>query len=214
MKPKIVTLCGSTKFGDVFARAQLELTLAGKVVLTVGCVRYSDLELFAHLSPEEMEQTKKRLDALHMQKIEMSDEIFVLNVWGYVGVSTGREIAFAYENGKVITWLEPHNDKAGAKFYYELWRNNPSYKDLVKQVQSMNAEKTIVNRHYWALLEKKLVVVFKQEEEAYYVAGDWECRIPENKLQIIAEIQHPAGYENTPLYYDQGDSLGEDNEDL
>lgn len=131
MKPRIVTLCGSTQFGDAFVKAQVELTLAGKIVLTIGCAMHSDPEIFAHLSPEEMTQTKKQLDALHMRKIEMSDEILVLNVNGYVGVSTGREIAFAYEIGKVIVWLEPHNDRVGAKFYYEQWKNDPSYAALV-----------------------------------------------------------------------------------
>lgn len=43
-RPKIVTLCGSTRFGEAFDRANLEETLAGNIVLTVGCVASSDLQ--------------------------------------------------------------------------------------------------------------------------------------------------------------------------
>lgn len=43
--PKIVCLVGSTRFFDAFERANLEETLAGNIVLTVGSHRRSDAEL-------------------------------------------------------------------------------------------------------------------------------------------------------------------------
>lgn len=98
-KPKVVTLCGSTKFTEAFRAENLRLTLDGNIVLTVGCDTKSDDQL--KLSPEQ----KENLDLLHFKKIEMGDEIRVLNVNGYVGDSTAREFAYARWIGKPISWL-------------------------------------------------------------------------------------------------------------
>lgn len=46
------------------------------------------------------------LDDMHLRKIDMADEIYVINVGGYVGESTRREIAYAKGQGKVITYLD------------------------------------------------------------------------------------------------------------
>ena len=43
---------------------------------------------------------------LHKQKIDMADEILVLNVGGYVGDSTRSEIEHAIARGKPVRWLE------------------------------------------------------------------------------------------------------------
>lgn len=100
VRPTIVCLCGSTRFKEAFEKASREETLAGRIVLSVG--------LFAHadgitLTPEQ----KDALDQLHLRKIDMADEILVLNVGGYVGESTQREIEYAVEHGKRVRWLEP-----------------------------------------------------------------------------------------------------------
>lgn len=44
---------------------------------------------------------------MHLQKIDMADEIFVINVGGYIGESTKREIEYAFVKGKFIRYLEP-----------------------------------------------------------------------------------------------------------
>lgn len=106
-RPTIVCLCGSTRFGAAFADANFRETLAGKIVLTIGCDFKSDAELFAHLPKEELEALKDRLDTLHLRKIDLADEVFILNVGGYIGDSTRRELAYAQALGKVIRWLEP-----------------------------------------------------------------------------------------------------------
>lgn len=105
-RPTVVTLCGSTRFGAAFAKAMLEETLAGKIVLSIGCNMRSDDEIFGHLSDDEKGVIKARLDELHLRKIDMSDEILVLNVDGYVGESTARELEYAIVHGKRIRWLE------------------------------------------------------------------------------------------------------------
>jgi nitrogenase subunit NifH len=100
VRPVIVCLCGSTRFGKAFQEANLRETLAGKIVLTVGCDFKSDGELGLDAD------TKTKLDELHKHKINLADEILVLNVDGYVGESTQSEIDHARELGKRIRWLE------------------------------------------------------------------------------------------------------------
>ena len=104
--PDVVCLCGSTRFGEAYREANLRETLAGKIVLTIGCDMRSDADLFADMPAEEVARVKARLDNLHLRKIELADEILVLNVGGYVGESTAREIAFAELLGMPIRWLE------------------------------------------------------------------------------------------------------------
>ena len=49
------------------------------------------------------------LDDMHMRKIDMADEIFVINVGGYIGESTRRVIAYAKNTGKSVKYLESIN---------------------------------------------------------------------------------------------------------
>lgn len=41
------------------------------------------------------------------RKIDMADEIFVINVGGYIGFSTRSEIEYATATGKTVNYLEP-----------------------------------------------------------------------------------------------------------
>lgn len=107
--PKIICLCGSTRFSDAYQQANLRETLADHIVLTIGCDMRSDADLFAGESVEELNAIKTRLDALHLAKIDLADEVLILNVGGYVGESTRREIEYARKKGKIIRWLEPEH---------------------------------------------------------------------------------------------------------
>ena len=106
-RPKIVCLCGSTRFGNVFAHKMLDLTLQGYIVLSIGCNMKSDTELFGYLSDEKREEIKTKLDELHLRKIDLADEVFILNVDGYIGDSTRSEIEYAKAHGKPVKYLEP-----------------------------------------------------------------------------------------------------------
>lgn len=99
-KYKIIILCGSIWFKDAFMEAQKSLTLEWCVVISIG--------LFSHSGDEEVwtEGTKEMLDDMHKRKIDMADEIFVINVGGYIGSSTRSEIEYARETGKAIRYLE------------------------------------------------------------------------------------------------------------
>ena len=96
---KIITLFGSTKFKDQFIAEQKRLTLEGNIVISVG--------LFGHTGDEEvwLEKTKVMLDDMHKRKIDLADEIFVINVGGYIGSSTRSEIEYAIKTNKFVRYL-------------------------------------------------------------------------------------------------------------
>lgn len=108
-RPTIVCLCGSTRFYDVFSKLNLEETLAGKIVLSIASDRKTEQNIFDALNEIELEQIKQKLDVLHLRKIDLADEILIVNVDGYVGESTTREILYAREKQKCVRWLEPEN---------------------------------------------------------------------------------------------------------
>lgn len=95
----VITLCGSVKFKEEFERIKEELTLAGNIVFTPN--------FFHSIKKEEINnETKKMLDKMHKQKIDMSDEIYVINVGGYIGESTKSEIEYAKTKNKKISYLK------------------------------------------------------------------------------------------------------------
>jgi hypothetical protein len=99
-RPVIVCLCGSTRFGDAFRDAMREETLAGRIVLTVGLLGHSEgLDMSGPV--------KQRLDELHKRKIDVADEVLILNVGDYVGKSTMGELEYARQHGKRVRFLEP-----------------------------------------------------------------------------------------------------------
>jgi hypothetical protein len=94
-RPRVVCLCGSTRFKTEFEAANRDLTLQGYVVLSVG--------VFAHADGEElMDYQKEALDWLHLRKIDMADHVMVIDVGGYVGESTAREVEYAERAGKTV----------------------------------------------------------------------------------------------------------------
>jgi len=98
---KIITLCGSTKFKEQFINEQKRLTLEGNIVISLGIFEHSgDSEVWA-------EGVKNVLDEMHKRKIDLDDEIFVINVNGYIGHSTKGEIEYAINNNKKVNYLEP-----------------------------------------------------------------------------------------------------------
>jgi len=104
---KVVTLCGSTRFKKEFLEAQKRLTLEGNIVISVGLFGHSgDSEVWENMDEGTLTETKSMLDDMHKRKIDMADEIYVINVGGYIGDSTRSEIEYAKENGKDVRYLE------------------------------------------------------------------------------------------------------------
>ena len=103
----VITLCGSTRFKNEFMMAQKRLTLEGNIVISVGLFGHSgDEEVWENMDEGTLTQTKEMLDDMHNRKIDMADEIFVINKNGYIGDSTRSEITYAMEHGKTVKYLE------------------------------------------------------------------------------------------------------------
>ncbi len=99
-KYKVITLCGSTKFKDEFLREQKRLSLEGNIVISVGLFGLSgDNEVWTA-------DKKQMLDDMHKRKIDMADEIFVINKGGYIGESTKSEIEYALKHNKKVNYME------------------------------------------------------------------------------------------------------------
>lgn len=106
-KYKVITLCESTKFKDEFLKTQKDLTLKGNIVISVGLFGHSgDSEVWENMDEGTLTKTKEMLDDMHKRKIDMADEIFVINVNGYIGDSTKSEIEYAIKTGKKVNYLE------------------------------------------------------------------------------------------------------------
>lgn len=105
-KYKVITLCGSTRFKDAYLEAQKLLTLEGNIVISVGLFGHSgDNEVWENMDEGTLTKTKEMLDDMHKRKIDMADEIYVINVDGYIGDSTQSEIEYAQITGKPVRYL-------------------------------------------------------------------------------------------------------------
>lgn len=100
-KFKVITLCGSMRFMEQFYEVQERLGLEGYIVLMP--IMHKHHTWSKDYDPDYIGDL---VIDLHNTKIDMSDEIFVINVNGYIGESTAREILYAKSKGKVIKYLE------------------------------------------------------------------------------------------------------------
>lgn len=107
-KSKIITLCGSSRFCDVMAvcawlieKKEQAITM-GLHLLPIWYPSHSDHQA-------EYEGVADAMDDLHKRKIDISDEIFVVNRDDYIGKSTISEIEYAKNLGKNIRWYT-HDD--------------------------------------------------------------------------------------------------------
>ncbi|MFF0560799.1 hypothetical protein [Streptomyces sp. NPDC004266] len=104
--PRIVVICGSTRFMTEMAEADVRETEAGKIVVKPGCDMKTPHALWS--DPVEAEALKVRLDDLHRAKIRLGDEVLV--VGDYIGDSTRAEIAYARSLGKPVRFTHPEVD--------------------------------------------------------------------------------------------------------
>ena len=112
-RPIVVCLCGSTRFKEAFEEANYRETMAGRIVLSVGFYIHASGNKHGEsigCTPEQ----KIALDILHKQKIDLADEVLILNVGDYIGESTKSELCYAREKSKLIRWLEPTKHPAFA----------------------------------------------------------------------------------------------------
>lgn len=99
---KIVTICGSFKFKEKMLNISAELEIKNNYVVLQPVYGGDNLVY----TVEEM----KKMGELHMKRIEISDAIYVVNVGGYIGSSTKKEIEYARSLNKEIYFLESVNN--------------------------------------------------------------------------------------------------------
>lgn len=100
-KPKIICYCGSLRVAlEAFKKAEYEAVLNGEIALLPCC-------MFVDIQREYGAESdyKIKADDLHKRKIDISDEVFILNVDGYIGESTRSEIEYAKSINKPIKYL-------------------------------------------------------------------------------------------------------------
>ena len=106
MKPKVICLCGSTRFTAEMLVIQWELTKQGNIVLSWCALPDSYFNDGDKTHVGDQEGVKEIVDEVHKRKIDLADEIFVLNINGYIGESTRSEIEYAEAHKKPLRYLE------------------------------------------------------------------------------------------------------------
>lgn len=109
-KPKIICICGSTRFADLHAIARWEFERDGTAICLM--INYlPDWYITKHFKKSdhigEQAGNKTILDELHFRKIDLSDGVYVINKNGYIGESTRNEIEYAKKQNIPIEYLEP-----------------------------------------------------------------------------------------------------------
>ena len=103
MNVKKICYCGSLRKAlDAFKKAEYDSVIKGEIAL-LPCCMFVDIE--REYGAESDYKTKA--DDLHKRKIDISDEVVILNVGGYIGSSTMSELEYAKSIGKPIRYLEP-----------------------------------------------------------------------------------------------------------
>ncbi len=92
---RVVTLCGSPRFADVFMEEARRLTAEGNIVLSPF---FGGGAAPAGPGAEVMAN-------MQMRRIDICDEVFVVNVGGYVDEETAREVDYARSNGRKVAML-------------------------------------------------------------------------------------------------------------
>lgn len=92
---KVITLCGSARFKQAFREMEMKLTKLGYAVFSLGFFEKSE---GIEITPEEAQL----FGEIHLKKIDLADEIFVIDVDGYIGESTQQEIDYAKAQNKII----------------------------------------------------------------------------------------------------------------
>lgn len=94
---KIVTLCGSLKFQNEMMKIAQDMALEGYCILTPPVYLTSNV---INITDKQILKLKEE----HLQRIELSDAILVVNVNNYIGESTNFEIEYAQKLDKEIMY--------------------------------------------------------------------------------------------------------------
>jgi hypothetical protein len=103
-RPKIICFCGSTRFTAEMLLTSWAFAKMGYLTLHWNILP-DTCDGKSHHRAEE-QGCKELMDELHKRKIDLADEVFVININGYIGESTRSEIEYAEAHGKEIKYLE------------------------------------------------------------------------------------------------------------
>ncbi len=108
--PKVVCICGSSRFADLHAIKRWEFEQGGEYIcLMINYLSYDYAIEQGFDKPDhigEQANLRETLDELHFRKIDLCDKVFVVNKNGYIGDSTKKEIEYAEKLGKPVEYLE------------------------------------------------------------------------------------------------------------
>lgn len=99
---EMVCICGSMRFYDEMMHQAQLATLEGYVVV-MPHINVSSYDM----PKSKLDELKSKLDKLHLKKIDLSSSVLVVNVGGYIGESTRKEIDYARSLGKRVGYLVP-----------------------------------------------------------------------------------------------------------
>jgi hypothetical protein len=102
-----ITLCGSTRFKSDFEAWNHKLAINGHTVYSLSLFAREEKDVGKESNITISENEKVTLDLVHLDKILNSDAIVVINIGGYTGFSTKREIEWAKMKGKRVYSIEP-----------------------------------------------------------------------------------------------------------
>lgn len=155
-KPKVVVMCGSSRFCDIMAVVEWILE-RNELAITMGLnlmPPWYDAELTDHLA--EREGCAEQMDELHLRKIDLADEIFVVD-WEvdgkpYIGESCRKEIEYAEAHGVWVRYLSSElliSKEVAERIlaYCDLQKNlNVTNKDFVDKIKVLKRE--ILHAHW------------------------------------------------------------------
>lgn len=102
---KRITICGSTRFIELMAACSWQLQKMEDAIVHAPILLPG---WYPNVQPDHMaehEEMREKFDKLHIEKIDMSQEVFVVNFDNYVGLSTRNEVIYSIQNGKVVRWF-------------------------------------------------------------------------------------------------------------
>lgn len=103
-----ITLCGSTRFEPQFKEWNHKLAIAGHTVYSLSLFAREATDVGKEGKITISDSEKVTLDLVHLDKILNSEAIVVIDVDGYTGFSTKREIQWARMQGKLVYWITPY----------------------------------------------------------------------------------------------------------
>jgi len=134
----IVTICGSVRFKEDMLKWSCYFTDIGYIVLMPHCFEHG------YFHNQQAGQDKKfLLDVIHFRKIFMSTHVFVVDIDGYIGESTAREIRVAEKLDLKIFYASKIKDLPSIHVYDGLPCpdcGGTRYKDIQKYPQFVECQ--------------------------------------------------------------------------